>query len=141
MNVLPHLTALVNTFILVCLLVGRWQIAQGNRIGHPRWMRRGIVLGLIFIGLYGMQTVLLGHQRFPGNDWVRTLFLIILQTHTLLAMSVVPLVWRLVVLAKRNNWVRHRRLARWTFPIWLYVTVTGLVIYAMNHYVRPISPI
>ncbi len=137
MRWLPHLTAVVNALVLAAIVWGRLRIWRGDRAGHARAMRVAVGLGLAFIALYVTQTAALGHRRFPGNDWVRTLFLVVLQTHTVLAVAVVPLVGRMLYLASRQRWLPHRRLAKIVIPVWLYVTVTGLFIYAMNNWVRP----
>ncbi len=75
--------------------------------------------------------------RMKADDWVRTVFRVILTTHITLAVVVVPLIQRTFFLATRERFSEHRRLARITFPIWLYVAVTGLIVYAMNNHLRP----
>jgi putative membrane protein len=93
-------------------------------------------LGLagVFLVVYVTQTVLVGHERFPGEGWLRSLFLGILGSHTLLAVSLLGLVPRTVYLALRGRFEQHRRIARVTIAIWVYVSVTGVVVYAMIHH-------
>ena len=112
-------------------------IKQGLRERHKRLMVINLGVSAMFLVVYVTQQVLVGHQRFPGDDWVRTLFLWILTTHTILAVALVPLVLRTFYLGFKERFQEHRRIARWTFPIWLYISVTGVVIYWMNHHLRP----
>jgi uncharacterized membrane protein YozB (DUF420 family) len=99
--------------------------------------RSPVSLGALFVLLYVLQTSLAGHRRFPGDDWLRTFFLAVLTTHTVLAVAVVPLVARTLQLALSERFAEHRRLVRITYPVWLYVALTGLFIYWMNNFVRP----
>ena len=134
---LAHLNAALNAAICVLLVWGRLAIWRGDRVLHPRLMLAAVTVGCLFVAGYVVQVVLAGHQRFPGNDWVRTLFLTILVSHIALAVTVVPLVTRVLYLASRQRHAEHRRIARIAFPVWLYVALTGVVIYWMNQQLRP----
>ncbi len=134
---LPHWNAVLNLGIAVLLVSAFAAIRRGRRDLHPRLMVGALALGALFLVSYVVQVSLVGHTRFPGDDWVRTLFVAILATHTLLAVAVVPLALRTVTLAARGRFPEHRRIARLTFPIWLYVSLTGVVIYWMNNHLRP----
>jgi putative membrane protein len=134
---LPHWNAALNLGIAVLLVSAFAAIRRGRRDLHPRLMVAALTLGALFLISYVVQVWLVGHTRFPGDDWVRTLFVAILTTHTLLAVTVVPLALRTVYLAARGRFPEHRRIARVSFPIWLYVSVTGVVIYCMNNHLRP----
>lgn len=136
-EVLAHWNAGLNAAIVVLLVWGRLAISRGDRVLHPRLMLVAVGVGAVFVVGYVLQVWLVGHQRFPGNDWVRTLFLTILVSHIALAVTVVPLVMRVLYLASRQRHAEHRRIARIAFPVWLYVAVTGVVIYGMNQHVRP----
>ncbi len=136
-ELLPELNAVLNTAITLLLLSGYAAIRRGNRHLHPRLMLTALALGLLFAISYVAQVWLIGHTRFPGNDWVRVLFLAILGTHIALAVAVVPLLGRTLFLAARQRFAEHRRWAHVTFPIWLYVAVTGVIIYWMNQHLRP----
>jgi uncharacterized membrane protein YozB (DUF420 family) len=100
-------------------------------------MKTALALGVLFVIGYVAQVITLGHQRFPGDDWLRTLFLGILLSHTTLAVALVPLLSRTVYLALKARFDAHRRIAPFTLWIWLYVSSTGVIIYAMNTYLRP----
>jgi uncharacterized membrane protein YozB (DUF420 family) len=75
-----------------------------------------------------------GSVRFQGQGWIRTVYFAILLTHTILAAAVLPLVLVTLHLALKKKFDRHRRIARWTFPIWAYVSVTGVVVYLMLYH-------
>jgi putative membrane protein len=136
-DLLPHLSAGLNGAMLALLIAGFAAIRRGRRDVHPKLMVSALTLGVAFLILYVVQYSLMGHRRFPGDDAVRTLFLAILTTHTILAVVVVPLILRSVYLAARARFAEHRRFVRFTYPIWLYVSFTGIVIYWMNNHLRP----
>lgn len=135
---LPHINGFLNLVVVVFLILGYRAIRQGDKVRHPKYMMSAVGTGLIFIVGYGLQTWLAGHVRFPGDDWVRTLFVIILGTHTFLAVLLAPLVPMLLYLGLKGKFVFHRKAARIIFPIWIYVAVTGVVIYWMNNHLRPV---
>ena len=89
----------------------------------------------LFLVSYLTRAALTGTHQFAGVGGARTAYLTILFTHMILAVIVVPLALRLLYLARHERFEKHRRLARWTFPIWLYVSVTGLVVYMMLYHV------
>ncbi len=139
-EVLPHVSGALNALVATLLIAGFVAIRRGHRTLHPRLMLGAFGVGLVFLACYATQVILTGHRRFPGDDWVRTLFLAILLTHTVLAVSIVPLVLRTLYLAYHQRFVTHRWWARITFPVWVYVAVTGVVIYWMNNHLRPPTP-
>ncbi len=89
----------------------------------------------LFLVLYVIRFSLTGTHRFAGEGLAKTFYLGILFSHMILAVVVLPMVLRLLFLAGRERFDEHRRLARWTFPIWLYVSVTGLLVYALLYHV------
>jgi len=135
--VIPHVSGALNTLVALLLFAGWRAIRRGDRVAHPRWMRAALATGALFIAVYGLQTVVQGHHRFPGDDWLRGAFVLLLGTHTALAVAVVPMLLRTYYLASRDRLESHRRWARVTFPVWAYVAVTGVIIYLMNNWVRP----
>jgi len=136
-ELLPHLNGGLNAVVALLLLAALAAIRRGRRALHARLMICAIAAGVIFLSLYVLAFVVIGHRRFPGDDWVRALFLVILGTHELCAVIVVPLLVRTVYLALRERFDEHRRIVRFTYPVWLYVAVTGVVIYWMNNHLRP----
>lgn len=137
LELLPHANATLNAANVALLVLGRMAIRRGERDLHRRHMLSAAGVGLVFIVSYAGTTFLRGHGRFPGDDWVRSLFLAILGTHTVLAVIVVPLVARTLFLARRERFAEHRRIAPTAYWIWLYVASTGVIIYVFNNWVRP----
>ena len=137
-EVLPSLLATLNGVSVVLLVTGFAAIRRAHRDRHRALMLANLGVSLLFVVVYVVQMSLVGVTRFPGDDWLRSLFLVILTSHTILAVTLVPLVLRTVYLAFKERFAGHRRIARVTFPIWLYVSATGVVIYWMNHHLRPL---
>lgn len=135
---LPHFTATLNLLVLGLIVAARFAIKRGDRVKHRNMMLSAGIVGLGFIASYGTQTWLAGHQRFPGDDWVRSVFLAVLGTHTVLAVLIAPTLAVAYFLAFRQRFDAHRRVVRIAWPVWMYVTVTGLFIYVMNNWVRPV---
>jgi protoheme IX farnesyltransferase len=136
-RVLPHVGGALNAAVTALLLAGLWAIRRGHRALHRRCMLAAVGTGLVFLAVYAAQWALLGHRRLPGDDWVRSVFLAILASHTLLAVVVVPLIVRALQLGLRDRIAEHRRFVRVAYPVWLYVSLTGLVVYWMNNHLRP----
>ena len=136
-EVLPVALACLNAVSAGLLLTALAAIRRGDRERHRMLMLVNLGVSALFLVVYVTEISLFGTTRFPGDDWVRTLFLAILVSHTILAVALVPLVLRTFYLALRGRFAEHRRIARVTFPIWFYISVTGVVIYWMNHHLRP----
>ena len=130
-KLLPALNALFNASCAVFLLAGYRFIRRKNIPAHRLCMTCAFVLSVLFLISYLTHHALHGSTRFPGAGPARTIYFAILISHTLLAIVIVPLVLRTLSLARRNRIDSHRKLARWTLPLWLYVSVTGVVIYLM----------
>jgi uncharacterized membrane protein YozB (DUF420 family) len=128
---LPHLNALVNALVVVLLLRGFWHIRHGRRDRHRQSMLGAFAGSVVFLVSYLTYHYTVGSVRFPGTGSVRTIYLAILLTHTVLAAAVPVLAIATLTLALRGRFETHRRLARWTLPIWLYVSATGIVVYWM----------
>jgi uncharacterized membrane protein YozB (DUF420 family) len=131
---LPAVNATLNGTSAVLLLTGRTLIAQKRVAAHRRVMIATVITSTLFLVCYLVYHSQVGSVRFQGQGVVRPIYFAILLTHTVLAVVIVPLV--LVTLARglRGNFARHRAIARWTFPLWLYVSVTGVVIYVMLYH-------
>ena len=130
-NALATVNACLNLTTTVLLLLGLFFIRRRDPARHRRCMLGAVTASALFLVLYVTRFSLTGTHAFAGPDAVRPYYLAILFSHMALAMAVLPLVVRLLLLAGRERFDAHRRLARWTFPIWLYVSVTGLAVYAM----------
>jgi uncharacterized membrane protein YozB (DUF420 family) len=128
---LPALDAVLNAASALLVLVGWGQIRAGRRQAHRAVMLAAVACSTAFLASYLYYHAHVGTVRFRGTGGLRTAYLGILLTHTVLAAAIVPLVGTTLALALRARWTRHRRLARVTLPIWTYVSVTGVVIYWM----------
>lgn len=128
---LPALNACLNAAAAVALLIGFWLIRRGRWRAHRAAMITALVLSGAFLTSYLVYHAQVGSVRFQGQGWVRTLYLSILATHTVLAAAVPVLAIVTLTRALRRRFDRHRAIARWTLPIWLYVSVTGVVVYWM----------
>jgi uncharacterized membrane protein YozB (DUF420 family) len=132
---LPTLNAALNASSAVCLVFGYRFIRRRAISAHRACMLAAFTVSIIFLISYVVYHAQVGSVRFPGTGWVRGVYLGILITHTILAALVPPLAIVTLSRALRGNFERHRRLARWTFPIWLYVSVTGVVVYVLLYQV------
>jgi len=129
---LPTLNAALNALAALLLLAGFVAIRRRRKELHRRCMLAALTTSALFLVSYVTHKAIVAiHTPFPGLGVARTVYFMILITHTVLAAAVVPLALRVVVHARRERWVQHRRLARITFPIWVYVSVTGVVIWWM----------
>ncbi len=133
---LPTLNAFLNAASAVLLATGWILIRRKNREAHRRVMVAAFVCSAVFLTSYLVYHAQVGSVRFPGTGSVRAVYLGILATHTVLAAAVAPMAITAFVLAWRGRTERHRRLARWTLPLWLYVSVTGVVVYVMLYRMR-----
>lgn len=128
---LAPVNAALNFASFVCLVLGYRFIRGGNRDAHRKAMLGAVTASVLFLVFYLTRFTLTGTHRFAGEGMARVVYLVILFSHMVLAVVVVPLVLRLLYLAFKERFQEHRRLARWTFPVWMYVSVTGIVVYLM----------
>ena len=134
---LAPLNALLNAAAGTLLLFGWRAIKRGERERHRRLMIGAVAVSAVFLASYLTRVALTGTHRFPGEGWVRGLYLVILVSHTLLAVVATPMVLRSLFLGLKGRFERHRGIARFTFPVWLYVSVTGVVVYLLLYQVAP----
>ncbi len=128
---LPTLNAILNATAATLLVIGYLLIRRGNRERHKQVMLMALGCSAAFLVSYLYYHYQVGSVHFEGEGTVRTVYLGILLTHTVLAAVVPPLALITVYLGLRGRYDRHRRIARVTLPIWLYVSVTGVVVYWM----------
>jgi len=128
---LPTLNAALNSLSAVFLFAGYLFIRAKNREAHRRCMLAAFACSILFLISYLVYHFQVGSVGFKGHGWIRPVYFTILITHTILAITVVPLALITLVRALRERFDAHRRIARWTLPIWLYVSVTGVVVYLM----------
>ncbi len=130
-SLLPAVNASLNSLATVLLVLGYVLIRLGRRDAHRAVMLAAFGCSVLFLISYLTYHSQVGSVRFPGQGTVRTVYFTILLTHTVLAAVVPFMAVRTLYLAYRERLAEHRRLARITLPIWLYVSVTGVVIYVM----------
>jgi putative membrane protein len=127
---LPGANAAFNSLSALCLTLGYINIRRGNRLVHMRFMISATVFSALFLVSYITYHYFHGDTKFPqGYGWVRPAYLTILASHILLSMVALPLILATLWYATRSQFRFHRGVARWTFPIWLYVSVTGVIVY------------
>jgi putative membrane protein len=139
-DVLPSVNATLNATSAVLLVLGFRAIRAGDRRRHRALMLAALGSSLLFLVSYVTRIALTGTHRFPGDGALRTAYLAVLGSHTLLAALAGPLVVATLVLALRGRFPSHRRIARVTLPVWLYVSVTGVVVYVMLYHLAPGGP-
>ncbi|HZM17700.1 MAG TPA: DUF420 domain-containing protein [Candidatus Krumholzibacteria bacterium] len=134
---LPALNAGLNTLSALFLLTGFLCIRRRRIAAHRACMLSALGTSTLFLISYLTYHFQVGTTRFTATGWIRPLYFTILATHTVLAVVIVPLVLLTLRRALRREFPRHARLARWTLPLWFYVSVTGVVIYVLLYRVAP----
>ena len=131
LSFLPPIYAGINAITALVLVVAVWAIKHGKRVLHERLMTTAIVLSLLFLVMYIAYHMTSDPTPFGGIGWVKATYYFILISHILLSIAVIPLV--LVTYSKTylRDFEAHKKWARYTFPVWLYVAVTGVVVYLM----------
>lgn len=128
---LPALNALLNTTAAVLLAAGYRFIRRGRREAHRRAMTAALIVSALFLTSYLVYHAQVGSVRFQKTGWIRPVYFTILISHTVLAACVAPMALVTVWRAWKGRFEKHRRLARITLPLWLYVSVTGVIVYLM----------
>ena len=128
---LPTLNAALNFTAAVLIGTGFYFIKQKNIRAHKVCMIAALVVSGLFLTSYLVYHYNVGSVSFTKQGWIRNVYFPLLVTHTVLAAVVLPMVLRTAFLAYKGRWVNHVRIARWTFPIWAYVSITGVVVYLM----------
>ncbi len=128
---LPTLTALLNACAAILLIIGYINIKRGREQIHRRFMICALIMSVLFLTSYLTYHYQVGSVPYPYHDWTRTLYFIVLIPHVILAAAMVPFIITLVTFALKGNFERHRRLARYVWPVWLYVSITGDIVYLM----------
>jgi len=136
---LPAVNAALNFAATVLLVSGLVLIKRGREVAHKRAMLAAFVVSMLFLACYLAYHAQAGHVKFAGPEPIRSIYLAILGSHVLLAATVPILAATTLYLGLRDRRSSHRRLAVWTFPIWLYVSVTGVIIYLMLYHLYPPS--
>jgi uncharacterized membrane protein YozB (DUF420 family) len=136
-SVLPHLNAALNASSFILLTSGYYFIRRGRVNAHRTCQISALVASVLFLISYVVYHQHHGTTRFPGQGVSRAIYFTILTSHTILAVVIVPFVIVTLRRALRGDFLRHRALARWTLPMWLYVSVTGVLVYVMLYHLYP----
>lgn len=136
-SALPHFNAFLNASSFVLLTSGYFFIRRKNVIAHRNCQVAALSVSIVFLISYLTYHSQHGATKFMGQGIVRPIYFTILLTHTVLAAVIVPFVIVTVLRAKRADFLRHKSIARITLPMWLYVSVTGVVVYFMLYHLYP----
>jgi putative membrane protein len=128
---LPALNATLNLISAILLGTGYYFIRQRNIRAHKACMVSALAASTVFLTSYLVYHYNVGNVHFTKEGWIRPVYFFILITHVTLAVVILPLVLRTAYLAFRARFDKHVRIARWTFPLWMYVSVTGVIVYYM----------
>ena len=131
LSFLPPIYATINGITAILLLVAVWAIKNGKQTLHQNLMTTNIVLSLLFLVMYIAYHMTSDSTSYGGEGWLRYAYFFILITHIILSIALIPLVLRTYSKAYLQDFEGHRALARYTFPVWLYVAVTGVAVYIM----------
>ena len=126
---LPPIYAAINGYTALILLIALWAIKQRKITLHEQLMKTAIGLSLAFLVMYVIYHLTSDPTPYGGEGWMKTLYYFILISHILLSVAIIPLVLISYVRAISQQFTAHRKIARITFPIWLYIAVTGVIIY------------
>lgn len=133
----PAINAALNLTCFVFLVLGRVAIARDDVALHKKRMLGAFTASTIFLVSYVIRFATTGVHKYPGEGWDKTLYLIMLFSHMVLAVMLVPMVIGALRRAFRGDYVAHKRLVRFTWPIWMYVSVTGVLVYLMLYHLAP----
>jgi uncharacterized membrane protein YozB (DUF420 family) len=133
----PALNAALNLTAFIFLVMGRIAIARGDDALHKRRMLTAFWASGVFLISYLIRFAMTGSHKYPGTGWDKTFYLVILFSHMVLAAVLVPLLLGALRRALRGDFAGHKRLVKYTWPIWVYVSVTGVIVYLMLYHLAP----
>ena len=136
---LPHLNAILNALAACFLIGGFMYIKTGNRNAHRLCMVIALIISSLFLISYIVHRFYVPIFVFQGDGGIRIFYYILLISHVLLAIAIVPLIAVTVLRALRKKFTAHKNLAKWTWPIWMYVSVSGIVVYLMLYQLYPLK--
>jgi putative membrane protein len=135
---LPTVDATLNAASAIFLVLGFYFVREKNIRAHKTCMLSAFVTSTIFLVCYLTYHYFHGATHFPGQGAARRFYFVLLGSHTILAALIVPLILTTLYRAWGERFQQHKRIARWTLPLWLYVSVTGVVVYWMLYHLYPI---
>jgi len=128
---LPTLNAVLNAISAVLLLIGFVQIKKKNKEVHKKFMLSALVVSVLFLISYSIYHSYVGSIPYPRFDWSRPVYFAILIPHVILAALMTPFIIIVVFRAWRNQFDKHKRLARWLWPVWMFVSLSGVAVWLM----------
>jgi putative membrane protein len=134
----PAFNALLNLTCFVLLIAGRMAIARGDQALHKKRMLAAFTVATIFLVSYLIRFATTGAHNYPGHGFDRTFYLVLLLSHMVLAIVLVPLVITALRRALRGDFAAHKKIVQLTWPIWAYVSVTGVIVYLMLYQLAPV---
>lgn len=129
--ILPHVNGVVNTATSILLVIGLYFIRQKNVVAHRRTMLSAFALGSVFLVNYVLYHLSNESTPYGGQGWIRPAYYFLLVSHIVLSVVVLWFVLRAVYFALTKQYAAHKRTVRWAYPIWLYVSTTGVIVYLM----------
>ncbi len=132
---LPHFQAILNTSAALLLGMGYYYIKHDNRNAHQKCMIAALLISTVFMASYLTYHAAVGYTPFTGQGIIRPFYFTILASHVILAAVIVPMVLTTAYFAATGNFDKHPKLARWTLPLWFYVSVTGVLIYILGFHI------
>ncbi len=134
---LPHAQAVLNITAVCLMTTGYYYIRQQNKAAHKACMLSALAVSTLFLMAYLYYHSQVGNVKFAGEGLIRPIYFSILASHILLAALIVPLILVTLAHALRGKFVKHRQIARWTLPIWIYVSLTGVIVYLFAFHIYP----
>jgi putative membrane protein len=134
----PAINAALNLTCFVFLVAGRVAIARGDEQLHRKRMLTAFTASAVFLVSYLIRFATTGAHKYPGEGWDKWVYLITLFSHMVLAVVLVPLVVTALRRAFKGNFAGHKKIVRFTWPIWMYVSVTGVIVYLMLYHLAPV---
>lgn len=131
LSILPMFHAILNSLTAVLLLLGLYFIKIKNRILHQKMMTSAMIVSVVFLFSYVLYHITTEETKFGGEGMLRTIYFILLITHILAAAIILPFILFTFIRAYTGSFERHKRMARWVYPIWLYVAISGPICYLM----------
>lgn len=134
---LPAVNATLNGLSAIFLTAGFIFIRRKNQTAHRNCMVTAVILSVLFLACYLTYHFKAGRTVFKDPEWFRPIYLTLLLTHTVLAVTIVPMIIITLSRALRERFDAHKKIARWTWPLWMYVSVTGVIIYLLLYQIFP----
>ena len=131
LSIIPSINAALNATCVLLLILGYVMIRQKRITAHKYFMGSAFIVSILFLISYLIYHYQVGSVSFTGRGWIRSVYFTILISHTILALVITPMACLTIYRAIKGRYESHIRIARWTFPIWVYVSLTGVTVYLM----------